>query len=368
MKKDAQAENTQITQRLLRWYDSEKRNLPWRKTRRPYRIWVSEIMLQQTQVDTVLPYYRRFLKTFPTVKALADASLDDVLKTWENLGYYSRARNLHAAARAIVDRFHGTFPRQREDILSLPGIGPYTAGAISSIAFGTPVAAVDGNVRRVVARLFALRESLDRPRTQKKIESLAGTLVPAEGAGDFNQALMDLGATICVPKGPRCDRCPLQDLCLAKAKGLQDSLPRKAKRRAIPHRDAAAAVIRKGGRFLIVRRPGQGLLGGLWKLPGGLKEEGESLETCLRRTVLEETGFSIRTGEELGKVDHAYSHFRITLHAFRCSTAKGSPPRPGSAESRWITPEELQAYAFSKADRELMKIVLAGENNDRKMV
>jgi A/G-specific adenine glycosylase len=302
------------------------------------------------------------------VKALAGASLDDVLKVWENLGYYSRARNLHTAARMIVDRFNGKFPRKREELLSLPGIGPYTAGAILSIAFGEPVAAVDGNVRRVIARLSALKESIDRPVIQKKIETLAGDLLPADRAGDFNQALMDLGATVCVPKGPACSRCPVRDLCSAKQNNLQDDLPRTAMRKPIPHRDMAAAIMKRGRRFLLVRRPGDGLLGGLWKFPGGLRDEGESVDACLKRSVREETGFSVRTGKTLGKVDHAYSHFRVTLHAFRCIILNGSTHKPGSAESRWIATADIPDLAFSKADRNLIKLVLAGEYRDKNMV
>jgi len=357
-----------IARRLLTWYDREKRNLPWRKTHHPYRIWVSEIMLQQTQVDTVIPYYRRFLKAFPTVKALSGASLEEVLKVWENLGYYSRARNLHAAARAIVERFNGTFPRKREEILSLPGIGPYTSAAILSMAFGVSVPAVDGNVRRVIARLFALQDAPDRPGMQKKIETLAAALLPPHRAGDFNQALMDLGAMICLPKAPRCDRCPVQDLCLAKAKGLQDRLPLRALRRPLPRRDMTAAVIMKGKRFLMVRRPGKGLLGGLWKFPGGMREEGESLDASLKRIVRMETGFSVQTGKKLAKVDHAYSHFRVTLHASRCSILSGARRGSGNAESRWIRASEMDDLAFSKVDRELIRLIPANVSRDKNVV
>jgi len=366
--KHARVKGKIIARRLLKWYDSEKRNLPWRKTRNPYRIWISEIMLQQTQVDTVIPYYRRFLQAFPTVKALSAAPLDEVLKTWENLGYYSRARHLHAAARVIVERFNGKFPRVREEILSLPGIGPYTAGAILSIAFGAPVAAVDGNVRRVLSRIFALKEPFDRPGTHKKIETFAEDLLPPNRAGDFNQALMDLGATICIPKGPRCDRCPVQDQCLAKAKDLQDSLPRRSARKPVPLKDMTAAVIMKGKRFLIVQRPRKGLLGGLWKFPGGLREKGETLESSLIRNVRDDAGIDIGIDEKLAVVNHAYSHFRVALHAFRCRLSGGRPRAAGCADWRWIGVSELPGFAFSKADRKLIHLVLADDSPAKKMV
>ncbi len=356
-----------ITRRLLKWYDSEKRDLPWRKTRNPYRIWVSEIMLQQTQVDTVVPYYRRFLKAFPSVKALSGAPLDEVLKVWENLGYYSRARNLHAAARAIVERFKGRFPRRRKEILSLPGIGPYTAGAVLSIAFGEPVAAVDGNVRRVVARLFALKDTKGHPGMQK-IESLAAALLPRDRSGDFNQALMDLGATICIPKGPRCDHCPVQDLCLARAKGLQDRLPPRPPRKPVPLKDMTAAVIMKGRLFLIVQRPRKGLLGGLWKFPGGLRKKGETLESSLIRSAREDAGIDIRIDGKLAEANHAYSHFRVTLHAFRCCISGGRPRALGCADWRWIGVSEFPDFAFSKADRTLIPLILADDSGTKKVV
>jgi A/G-specific adenine glycosylase len=358
MSKKKQKESSRIAQRLLGWYDEEKRDLPWRKTKNPYRILVSEIMLQQTQVETVIPYYRRFLKNFPTVKALSDASLDDVLKAWENLGYYSRARNLHAAARMIVERFKGRVPRRREEILSLPGIGSYTAAAILSIAFGAPLAAVDGNARRVMARLFALKDVLNRPGGQQAVEALADALLPQHGAGDFNQAIMDLGATICLPRGPRCDRCPVQGLCIARAKGLQNRLPRKTSPKPLPRKDMTAAVIMKGRRMLIVRRPGRGLLGGLWKFPGGLREKGETLESSLIRHVREETGAGIRIEGKLAEVKHAYSHFRVILHAFRCRISEGQPRALGCPALTWTRAGELSGFAFSKADRELIRLLI----------
>ncbi len=343
-----------ITRRLLNWYAREKRPLPWRETPDPYRIWVSEIMLQQTQVDTAVPFYGRFLRTFPSLRSLADAPLGDVLKAWENLGYYTRARNLQQAARKVQEKFGGKLPATREELLSLPGIGPYTADAILSIAFGMPVPAVDGNVRRVISRIFALKGN-GGPRSGETIRALAEALVPKRKAGDFNQALMDLGATLCTPRRPDCRSCPLQRFCLARSEGLQDSIPLKAGRKSVPHKDMTAAVIKRGGRFLVVQRPGRGLLAGLWKLPGGLKEEGETLEAGLARRVREEVGITIRVGKILATVNHAYSHFRVTLHAFQCLPAAGRARVIDCAGCRWIRKSEMDSLAFSKADREVLR-------------
>jgi A/G-specific adenine glycosylase len=346
-----------LTGRLLDWYAREKRNLPWRRTRDPYRIWVSEIMLQQTQVETVIPFYRRFMKAFPTIRDLANSSSADVLKIWENMGYYARARNLRAAARDVVARFDGKFPVTREAILSLPGIGPYTAGAIMSIAFGKPETAVDGNVCRVFSRLFAIEEPVDKPSARKLIKDIAQDLLPAGKAGDFNQALMDLGATLCIPKGPSCGRCPVADLCMARSKGLQNMLPAKSKKRTQPHKEAAAAVIRRGGKLLVVQRPEKGLLGGLWKLPGGFRVDGEGLHPGLARHVREEVGIEIGIGEEVASVDHVYTHFRVTIHAFRCHPLNGARPARNRAGWRWMDEEEISRAAFSKADRKILSTV-----------
>ena len=226
---------TLITKTLLDWYRQHQRILPWRENPDPYRVWISEIMLQQTRVETVIPYYQHFLKRFPTVKALAAASLDEVLKAWENMGYYARARHLHWAAQMIVDQLNGLIPDNRETLSGLPGIGPYTTGAILSIAFGQPVAAVDGNVRRVLSRLFAVKEPMDRPKTQRELQVRAEALLPKHSPGSFNQALMDLGAMICTPRIPNCQDCPIQRLCRGRKAHLQDHLPVSAKKIPIPH-------------------------------------------------------------------------------------------------------------------------------------
>lgn len=350
--------SSRIGSRLLEWYGRHKRDLPWRRTDDPYRIWVAEIMLQQTQVETVIPYYHRFLERFPTVEALAEASLDEVLKAWEGMGYYARARNLHAAAQAVVDRFDGQVPNTWGDLTGLPGVGPYTAGAILSIAFRRQVAAVDGNVRRVLSRLFAIEEPIDQGPIQRKLRELADELVPADKPGRFNQALMDLGATVCKPKRPACLICPINDLCAANQKGLQNVLPVTTKRKPTPHYDVTAGVIWNGeGRVLIAQRPTNGLLGGLWEFPGGKQEPGESLRACLQREIREELGIEITVGEHITSVDHAYTHFRITLHAFHCQHEAGEPRALECEGWCWVSLDELEDFAFPKVDREIIQVL-----------
>jgi len=338
-----------ICRALTGWYDRHRRKLPWRDTQDPYAIWISEIMLQQTRVETVVPYFLRFLARFPNAETLARAPLGEVLKLWENLGYYTRARNLHKAAGEIVERFGGKIPADMGELIGLPGIGRYTAGAILSIAFGRDVPAIDGNVRRVISRLFAIESSVDDPATQKRIEERVEALVPKRDPGRFNQALMELGAVCCTPKTPTCPACPLQDVCRARLQGLAHRLPVRRKKKSIPHREVVSAVIRDGnGRLLIVQRPARGLLGSLWKFPGGILNPEEPPEQGLVRIVREELGIEICVGAPLAAVKHAYTHFRITLTAFCCTLREGSPAGP---PWRWAGTGELEDLPFSKADR-----------------
>ena len=313
-------------------------------------------MLQQTRVETVVPYYRLFIERFPTVEALARAPLGDVLKTWENLGYYARARNLHKAAGEIAARFGGRIPERLEEVIRLPGIGRYTAGAILSIAFGRAVPAVDGNVRRVISRLHAIEESVDDEEVRERIEELVRTLVPTRDPGRFNQALMELGAVCCTPKSPACPACPLQDECRARLQGLSHRLPVRGKKKTVPHREVVAAVIRDGeGRILIVQRPSRGLLGSLWKFPGGILDSGEPQDEGLKRIVRDELGLGIGVGSPLAAVKHAYTHFRITLTAFSCTLRDGSPAGP---PWRWAGVDEIEGLPFSKADRRIARSVI----------
>ena len=348
-----------IRRRVLAWYDRQGRDLPWRRTRDPYHIWISEIMLQQTQVRTVIPYFERFMERFPTVQDLALAPAGDVLKAWEGLGYYTRARNIHRAARGMVERFEGQVPGSREELLSLPGVGPYVAGAVSSIGFNQPEAAVDGNVRRVFSRVFMIEEPMDRGPAQRLVAALAEDLVPKRRPGDFNQALMDLGAMLCTPKKPQCRECPLRTDCRAQQAGRQDELPLKGRRPAVPHRWSTAAVIRDTtGKLLVTQRPPTGLLGGLWKLPGGLCEDQSSLRTCLREQVRAELGVEIRVKSEIGAVHHQYTHFRMTLTAFHCTLTRGEPAALGCADWRRLDWNDLDRLAFSKAEYKIMALLI----------
>ncbi len=356
---DDESAVSSIRRKILFWYRKNGRDLPWRKTADPYRIWVAEIMLQQTRVETALPYYKTFLKRFPTVQALAKAPQDDVLKTWENLGYYSRARHLHKAAQIVVERFSGSLPEHVEELQTLPGVGGYTAGAIASIAFGKAVPAVDGNARRVLMRLFAVSTAMNRPAAVRQVEGIAENLVPESAPGAFNQALMDLASSLCTPRKPACGRCPLREDCRARREGIQAEIPRRPKKQRIPERQAVAVFVRdRKGRVLIVRRPGRGLLSALWKLPGGFLREGEAPAEGLTRTVREEISVESEPQLPIGAVRHSYSHFRMLLHVFSGRIVRGRPRPLRCGEVRWSAPEDLTSLAFSKADR--MAINLSG--------
>jgi len=343
---------------LLRWFARHGRDLPWRRRPTAYAVWVSEIMLQQTQVATAEPYFRRWMKRFPSVRALARARLGSALKVWEGLGYYSRARNLHAAARMVVGEFGGRVPRDVAGLRKLPGVGRYTAGAIASIAFGLDEPVVDGNVTRVLCRLFAIAADAKAPRTQKRLWTLAGELLPPGEAGTFNEALMDLGATVCTPRSPTCGKCPLRKLCLARARGRQESLPRTKPRKPVPHFVVVAAVIYdKAGRILIDRRPTDSMLGGLWEFPGGKVEPGETLDDAVHRELAEEVGIRVTIGEEIVVVRHAYTHLRITMHAIECRHLSGRARAVDVDAVKWTHPADLARHAFPAANRRIIDAI-----------
>jgi A/G-specific adenine glycosylase len=350
---------------LLAWYRAHRRQPAWRQSRDPYRIWISEIMLQQTRVEQMDEYFARFLCAFPTVHDLAGASEDQVLKAWEGLGYYARARNLHKAAKQIAAQ-GGQLPDTYEGLLALPGIGPYTAAAVSSIAFDRDHPVLDGNVERVLCRLLCVEEAPRKTAVKARLIAAGEKLLAPGQAGDFNQGMMELGARVCTPAKARCGECPVATHCRAFGE-LDDPavLPRKAPRKPRPHYQVAAGLIWKGKKLLIAQRPSDGLLGGLWEFPGGKQEEGESLEECLAREIREELAIEIEVGECLAVVDHGFTHFSITLHAFGARWRRGEPQALGCAAWRWVRPGELAQYAFSRADRGIIEELDLPHTGDR---
>ncbi|MCH8566821.1 MAG: A/G-specific adenine glycosylase [Balneolales bacterium] len=343
---------------LVNWYQENKRDLPWRRTSDPYLIWVSEIMLQQTRVDQAIPYYHRFTERFPDIDSLARAERQELLRVWEGLGYYSRARNLQDAAKTVVSKHEAKFPETYDEIIALKGIGPYTAAAISSIAFGLPHAVVDGNVIRVISRFFGIDKDVSQSAVKNEIQEIADELLLRESPSDFNQAMMELGATVCSPKNPKCGECPVQDGCLAFKTLQTDSIPYKAPKKKVPHHHIAVGVCENDkGEILIALRPEDKMLGGLWEFPGGKKETGETIEQTLVREFYEETGLKITPKQKITEIRHAYSHFKITLHAWICNVDEGILKPKASKEIRWIHPSELHTYPFPKANRKLTELL-----------
>ena len=336
-----------LRRQLLDWYRRSQRDLPWRRSRDPYAVWISEIMLQQTQVKTVVPFYERFMARFPDVHALADASLDDVLRVWAGLGYYSRARNLRPAAKRIVKEHGGKFPETEEDLRALPGIGRYTAGAILSIAYGKDAAVLDGNVMRVLARLFAV--DLDPRSTpgQKALWDLAERLLPKGKSDSWNQALMELGALVCLPDNPTCLLCPVATSCEARTRGEVDRYPVRGERRKVPVVQGICAIVRRGDKLLFVQRPAEGLLGGLWEFPTaelrGWKPRAGTAEDFVRETL----GLEGSVEATLGVVRHIFTHRDLRLHLFIYS-AKGGRFRAGRYRAhQWVRPSEIEKFPLS---------------------
>jgi A/G-specific adenine glycosylase len=335
---------------LIKWYSANQRDLPWRKTTDAYRIWVSEVMLQQTQVATVLPYYRRFLKRFTSLERLARADGQDVLKVWEGLGYYARARNLHRAAAIILNHHHGIIPDEWKDFRKLPGVGDYIAAAVLSIAFEKPYAVVDGNVKRVLARLLLEEAPVNKSTSIKIFKEAADRLLSPRDPGTFNQALMELGAMVCKPQQPLCSICPIQKLCLAYETDRVDEYPKKLKKSPTPQFNIAVGVVFKNNSVLITRRKPEGLLGGLWEFPGGKIQDDEKAKDACIREIKEETNLSVGVDSHLGRIKHAYTHFKIIMDVFCCSYLSGKVKLNGPVDHRWIKIEKLDDYPFPKAN------------------
>jgi A/G-specific adenine glycosylase len=344
-----------LSRSLLHWYQGSGRDLPWRRTQDPYRIWISEIMLQQTQVKTVIPYFERWLQRFPTLADLASADLQSVLKAWEGLGYYARARNLHRSANVLVEQFSGQFPETLEGALTLPGVGRTTAGGILSAAFNAPLAILDGNVKRVLARLVNL--TVPPNRAMKQLWEISQSLVPLHQGRDFNQALMDLGATVCIPRQPNCASCPWNSACKSYNLGIQNQRPMTEAKAPIPHKIIGVAVIWNptGDEILIDRRKPEGLLGGLWEFPGGKLELGETIPECIQREIQEELGITIAVEEKLMTIDHAYTHFKVTLNVHHCRYVSGEPQTLECDEIKWVTLDQLDAYPFPTANIKIIQ-------------
>jgi len=340
-----------IENRLLPWFTAHKRSMPWRSNRTPYRVWISELMLQQTRVDQATPYFHRFMKRFPSLRSLATASQDDVLKMWEGLGYYSRARNLHKAAQIIMNEHKGRFPSSSEQILALPGVGGYTAAAIGSLAFNLDLAVLDGNVIRVLTRLFAYARDTRSTTAKKELQRLTDDLLVQGRAGDYNEAMMELGATVCMPRNPQCTVCPLSVVCLGYKSGRPMDYPVTAPKKKVPHIVVGAAVVtNRKGDVLIAQRRDKDMLGGLWEFPGGKQETGETIQQCIVRELREELGINVETGDFLMTVKHAYSHFTMDMHTYYARIRSGRPRPLHCQDYRWVPISGLREFPYSKAD------------------
>lgn len=371
-KRNAVADVNSLSAPLLRWFAAHARDLPWRGDYDPYQVWISEIMLQQTQVERATSYFQRWLERFPDVATLAQAAEDEVLAAWEGLGYYSRARNLLRAARMIMDRHGGALPRDYDALLELPGVGPYTAAAVCAIAFNRPYPPVDANVGRVFARVMDLDLPLADARTSQFIRDQVVALTPKGQARVFSQALMELGALVCLPRRPRCSACPLQGICEAKRLDIVLERPVPAKAVKYIPIDVATGVLMSRGMIYIQKRPGTGVWAGLWEFPGGTIEGAESPADAVVREFKEETGFDVACLKKLAVVRHGYTRYRVALHCFSCRLAvNGAEDRPkpppmltAAQEFRWVRPEELGRYAFPAGHRKLIDQTFAGQTGE----
>ncbi|MBI3947549.1 MAG: A/G-specific adenine glycosylase [Armatimonadetes bacterium] len=351
-----------VREALLAWYAANRRELPWRGDPDPYAVWVSEVMLQQTQVRAVVPYFERWMARFPNVQALAEAPLEDVLRCWAGLGYYARARHLHAAARQVVARHGGALPADPDALRALPGIGRYTAGAILSIAFGVAAPILDGNVMRVLSRLFLVEGDPKRGAAHRRLWDLAEMLVAGEQPGELNQALMELGATVCAPESPECALCPLAAGCRARAEGRAAGLPQLSPAPATVYQEHVSAVIRHDGRVLLAQRPEGALWAGLWEFPRAVRRSAEDLDACARRAAREAVGVAIAVGGRVAVVRHAVTRYRITLHAIAGHVVEGRPERAGCADWGWFEPDQAERLPLPAPQARILRAVQHGHS------
>jgi len=345
-----------IGPRILPWFDRALRDLPWRRTRNPYRIWVSEIMLQQTQVGRVIPYYRRFLRVFPSAQALATAPLDDVLRIWAGLGYYSRARNLRAACQVVVEHYGGRVPQSYSDLIALPGVGEYSAGAILSIAFGQRLPALDANAKRVLSRVFLGRRS-ESARDRVRVRLAGRSAVPTDRPGDYNQALMELGALICAPVSPKCDICPLSSICVSARSGAAERRPRLRRSVSAATR-VAVGIVKRSGRVLIAQRPTDGLWGGLWEFPNAEIRSGEDAPPAVARLLAHHFSMSAAVGNEIASLTYGIMSRRLALTAYLCTATRGRARSFRHSQIRWVRPQDLVSYALPSPHRRVAAALL----------
>ncbi len=347
-----------LRDQLLAWYDRHQRKLPWRvndgEAADPYRVWVSEVMLQQTRVETALPYYERWMERFPTIDHLAVAPLDEVLKHWEGLGYYSRARNLHRAVREVRDQYGSRVPDDLASFRALPGVGRYTAGAVMSIVFGQEEPLVDGNVRRVLARMT------DEPYPKDAILwELAADLVPGERPGDLNQALMELGATVCTRRSPRCEVCPISQHCDAHAMGTAEQRPAPRQRKAIPLEDEAVAIVRRAGKYLLTKRPAVGRLAGMWNFPSVKIEPAEAVESAASRAVRQLLNVEPSYCTEIDSFTQTFTHVKVAYHVVECGAVRGETDTSADLEFAWVNPDEFERFTLPVAQKRIARSLTA---------
>tara|TARA_B100000287_G_scaffold413630_1_gene445359 strand:- start:493 stop:1557 length:1065 start_codon:yes stop_codon:yes gene_type:complete len=342
-----------IVDPILSWYRREKRILPFRLTSNPYKIWLSEVMLQQTRVNTVIPYYNSWIKSYPSLASVAKAKISSLLKIWEGLGYYSRCKNFHKACKIVVNDFQGIVPSKLENFIALPGVGEYTAAAVLSIAYNKPYPVIDANVKRVLCRLLGIRNysQYNKDRILRNLTKI----IPQKYPGDFNQGIMEIGALICKSQNPDCKVCPVQQFCIANHRGCPERYPKKIKKKSVPHYEIVTGIIWRGNKFYVQKRDNNAMLGGLWEFPGGKVESDESYRTALIRELQEECGAIIKVCKKIGAVKHTYSHFSITLHLYHCIEDNNKIDL--KPNMKWIKPNQVEMLPFPKANHKLFKIL-----------